>query len=550
MAHLYLTGISGSGKTSIGRIIADRFGLPFYDTDEEIAMMTGMPIHNYVAEYDWIAFRLREREALQNIINRPNGVVALGGGTLLNQKNLEFVKETGTTVFLNVSPEIIGTRVFQSEKLRYVHCTTLQDTIDAAKQLHEERDRTFLESNILIEVTDMNEIPQETAERVIEQTKEYLLEIGSKHLGSSLQNNQGFSITPVTYRTNYHFCNGNLMSKLHLWFQTHPFQNVFVITDTNVHSLYSTLLVQSIPHSINVKEFIVPAGEDSKSWTMLEKILQWSFEHQIERGDLLIGFGGGVVTDICGFVASIVLRGIQWIAIPTTIIGISDASLGGKTAINHPLGKNIIGAFYPPIDIFFEHPLTTTLPFQEIQSGWGEVVKYGLLVGGELWREITTSDFTVVPNDTILYACIQYKKRVTELDLLEKNERKLLNLGHTAGHALELATRYQKISHGEAVLWGLGVMLEISRQQRGLKNAEYERVKSVLSTFILQRINCSTDDILTSLKSDKKNKNKLQQWVLLEGIGNPILNQVVPEDRIHEVITRHLHYLEHGKVIQ
>ncbi|MCX7835912.1 MAG: bifunctional shikimate kinase/3-dehydroquinate synthase [bacterium] len=547
MGHLYLTGISGSGKTTIGRILAERWKVPFYDVDETIEQTYQSSIQKIVQNYGWIQFRLRERQVLLHLSRQLSGVVALGGSTILYPNNYALVRNSGKLLYLQVSPSVIAQRVFQSNKLRFLECDTFQETFHTAQMLHRERNALFSQSDFIITIQDEKESAEQTVQRILNLVGNELDGLFSSNFDLLKRTSSEHTLH---HHTEYYWCDGGLKDVVFQLLERLQPSTVFIITDETVDALYSSVLLQSIPKSVFSKKIVVPSGESSKSWEIVDRSITDILQRPMDRNSLFIGLGGGVVTDLCGFIASILLRGIPWVAIPTTIIGMVDAAIGGKTAINVPLGKNLVGTFHPPIAVVFDRSLATTLSLKEIQCGWGEVIKYGLLSGGSLWNSIKDSDFTTLPNAEILAQCFEYKRTIVELDLLEKGERKYLNLGHTSGHALESALGFQQLSHGEAVLWGLGVVAKLSKLLRSFPEHEYDEVRSILSKFALPAVDCEVEDLFKFLQYDKKNLGGVSRWILLDTIGKPIFDCPIPVETVTPILIEHSHFLRLGKVIQ
>ncbi len=230
--------------------------------------------------------------------------------------------------------------------------------------------------------------------------------------------------------------------------------NVVLVSDDTVFSLYGEQVKKSLEKSeFSVCEFVFPHGEDSKSMENFEKIQEFCAEQNITRADLFVALGGGVTGDLTGFVASAYLRGVDFVQIPTTVLSMVDSSVGGKTAINLKSGKNLCGAFYQPIAVFADCDTLKTLPQETFNEGCAEIIKYGMILDGELLAFLQDNDI----KDNIEYVikrCVEIKRDVVNRDEFENGERKLLNFGHTIGHAIEKCSNLT-ISHGNAVAIGM-----------------------------------------------------------------------------------------------
>jgi len=267
-----------------------------------------------------------------------------------------------------------------------------------------------------------------------------------------------------------------------------------VITDENLKEL--------APAGFQI---VVPPGESSKTREWKARIEDQMLEAGFGRDCQIIAFGGGVINDLAGFVAATYCRGVAWIAIPTTLLAMVDASIGGKVAVNAPLGKNMIGAFHPPEEVIVDFNLLKSLPEREWKNGVAEIIKYGLIKDPSLLEAPRSLK--------AIKRSIAIKKEIVAADPKEKGLRRILNFGHTVGHALEQLSDYQ-LSHGEAVAMGMRVATRMS----GLRKEEIARVEACLDREGFEEIPLS-EKILEVIKLDKKARNGLPRFVLLEEIG-------------------------------
>jgi shikimate kinase / 3-dehydroquinate synthase len=255
-------------------------------------------------------------------------------------------------------------------------------------------------------------------------------------------------------------------------------------------------------------------GEEAKSLGAVERL--WR-ELRLGRGGTIVAFGGGCTTDAAGFAAATYMRGIRWIAVPTTLVGQVDAAIGGKTAVNLPEGKNLVGAFHWPLRTVIDPALLETLPESEHRAGMAEVVKTGLLAGEPIWE---------LEAPELVRRCAAYKAAVCLSDPHEQGERAVLNLGHTFAHALEAAGDYRRLSHGEAVALGLLAALRLS----GLDTAAVEEVLQP------QKAQVDRDAAWAAMARDKKAVNGTPRLVLLEAPGKPVTGVELPEERVRAAL--------------
>lgn len=315
---------------------------------------------------------------------------------------------------------------------------------------------------------------------------------------------------------------------------------VFIVTDENValHHL-EYLKAALVAEGYDFDSFVLPPGEDQKNLSRVKSLLDILIQKNYARDDLILAFGGGVVTDVAGFVASIFKRGIEWFAVPTTVLAMVDAAIGGKTGINHELGKNLIGTFHQPRLVLAELSILRTLPARETRSGAAEIVKGALLCGGEFWREIESAGMDATcwqPRqlERLISRGAAAKIDIVSRDERESGERVLLNLGHTFGHALEQATGYGKLTHGEAVFYGLRASIFLSESCGMMTQPLARKLESQIGTLSLPGAKCSPQDLLSAMKSDKKTASGKLRWILLREPGKPVVSHDVPESVVQE----------------
>ncbi len=304
-------------------------------------------------------------------------------------------------------------------------------------------------------------------------------------------------------------------------------RQVVVITDSNVSKHHEEALSKSLNTSLKSFELItIPAGEKSKSLRTIGKIVTQMLKLGCDRQTAMLAFGGGVVGDITGFVASIYKRGVPYLQIPTTLLAQVDASVGGKTGVNHPLGKNMLGTFYQPKLVWTDLKLLRTLPKKEIVCGLGEIIKYGIIKDGELFELVAENLEKILALDLellqgIVMKCCRIKAEIVAEDEKENGLRMILNFGHTIGHALEAELGYKKISHGEAVLLGMLAESKIALSLKMLNKEEFLRIEGLIAKFNLsdKLKNIDLKRLLQFIGSDKKAASGRIRFVLPRKIG-------------------------------
>ncbi|MDZ7318494.1 MAG: 3-dehydroquinate synthase, partial [candidate division KSB1 bacterium] len=321
-----------------------------------------------------------------------------------------------------------------------------------------------------------------------------------------------------------------------------PAKKYIIISDSTVAALYAESVINSLKQiKAECHLYQIAPGETSKSMICAEQIYTWLLANRFHRDDVIVALGGGVVGDLAGFIAATFLRGVRWVQIPTTLMAQVDSSVGGKVGVNHPLAKNSIGAFYQPQLVWIDPLTLKTLPQREIYNGLAEVIKYGLILDAALfvYLEANLKALLALESETVIAhvieTCCRLKSRVVEQDEREGNFRRVLNFGHTVGHALEQITDYSYFRHGEAVAWGMLAAAAISEKKAGLPPEEHRRL--VLMIEQLQKpavpMGITAEQIMQAMQSDKKMTASGLQFVLLERIGKtriaPVELQLIEE---------------------
>ncbi|MCA1320745.1 3-dehydroquinate synthase [Bacillus tianshenii] len=314
-------------------------------------------------------------------------------------------------------------------------------------------------------------------------------------------------------------------------------KTILIITDDVVAKLYLDKIEAAIDQSCTVHHFILPNGEGSKSFQNYYEIQSFALEKGLDRNSVVIALGGGVVGDIAGFVASTFMRGIKFIQIPTTLLA-HDSAVGGKVAINHPLGKNMIGSFYQPEAVLYDTRFISTLPEGELRSGFAEVVKHALIwdKGFYEWIKENIPSLEALDEERLMYCIekgIQTKAEVVSSDETEQGLRAILNYGHTLGHALEAAYGYGEISHGDGVALGMLFATELSEELVPSLDLSQELRTLWKKCGFPSKIKpgIHPEDILNWMKKDKKSKSGHIHMVLMQEVGKVQLESV-PDDVI------------------
>jgi 3-dehydroquinate synthase len=311
---------------------------------------------------------------------------------------------------------------------------------------------------------------------------------------------------------------------------------IFLLTSPEIWSLWGERMQDSLPQEPVV--LFLPPGERHKRMAQVERLATEMAKAGADRSSLLIAFGGGVIGDVGGFLSAIYMRGIDYVQVPTTLLSQVDSSVGGKTGVNLQTGKNLVGCFYPPQEVVADIALLHTLPQRELRAGIYESIKAGLIRDAALFRFIESHREALDQGDPaslekMIAASIRMKAEVVNLDEREFGVRMILNFGHTIGHAIEAATGYRALLHGEAVAWGMIAALDISRQRNLLTAETVRRIEELIRHFEPPALpSVSGKRLLQAASGDKKNRAGVRRFVLLQGIGNAVVAEDVTDAEV------------------
>lgn len=323
-------------------------------------------------------------------------------------------------------------------------------------------------------------------------------------------------------------------------------KQVAIVSNTTVAPLYMHALAQPLRDAgVSVIEIILPDGEAYKNNDTLQIIYDHLLQNRCERNTTLIALGGGVIGDLTGYAAATYLRGVPFIQVPTTLLSQVDSSVGGKTGINHPLGKNMIGAFYQPKLVLADIDTLKTLPQRELSAGVAEVIKYGLIRDADFFDWLETNMSALMALDPAvasyaIYRSCQNKAEVVAADEHEQGERALLNLGHTFGHAIENAMGYGVWLHGEAVATGTVMAADLSQRMGWLNATEVQRIKAILQAakLPLDAPDFGAEEYLRLMQLDKKVSDGRIRLILQQGIGKAVITADYDADKLKQTLSQ------------
>ncbi|NKC31848.1 3-dehydroquinate synthase [Roseomonas sp. BU-1] len=525
----------GCGKSSIGRRLAARLGLPFVDADTEIEAAAGLPITEIFTRYGEPHFRDGERRVIARLLAGPPLVLATGGGAFTDARTRAAVARSGAVaVWLRCTLPVLLRRVAGRE---HRPLFLNRDPREVLERLMTARHPTFAEANVTVDCTD--EPPETTTRKVMEALAAHReparlpVRLGARSydvlVGQGLLARAGALLAPVL-----------------------PARRLVVVTDAAVAPLHLPRLLAGLAEAgIAVAATItVPPGEASKCFAELERVVTEALAAGADRRTAVLALGGGVVGDLAGFAAAVALRGLPFIQVPTTLLAQVDSSVGGKTGINLALGKNLVGAFHQPQIVLADTDVLATLPPRELRAGYAEVAKHGLLQGA-LWSWCEAEGARAVAGDpaalahAVLESC-RLKAGVVAADEREESAeggRALLNLGHTFGHALEAERGFDgTLLHGEAVAVGLGLAAALSAR---LGHSSQELPGRVISHLQECGLPARIGDIpggfsaarlLARMRKDKKVRDGAMRFVLLRGPGDAFTTAEVPAAAVESLL--------------
>ena len=424
-SFIFLYGPPGSGKSTITSRLARALGMPCLDLDSEIERISGSPIPKIFAQSGEASFRRIESETLGNVLSGPPSVIALGGGALLNPHSRRLAETSGTVVCLTAPLDVLVNRIQQVHKPRPL--------LDFAQNSPEDL-RLQLNQLLVHRAEHYHSFPLQVDTTL--GSPAYLSRQIQRHIGrfylhsTGAQNRRG---CPVFVQ------HGGLASLGTILKQANLSGPMAVVADTNVSALYGDA-VMDVLHKSGYQASLIKfsAGEDNKTLDSVAGLYQGFSTLKLDRKSTVIALGGGITSDLAGFAASTYLRGINWVAVPTTLLAMADASIGGKTGYDLPQGKNLVGTFYLPRLVLADHETLASLPRRELVAGMAEVVKAGLIADPGLF-DLCAQGWQAVSNnlEEVLCRSVAVKVRLVQSDPFERGRRAALNLGHTIGHAVD-----------------------------------------------------------------------------------------------------------------
>ncbi len=513
MRVVFLTGMMGSGKTQVGRALATRLGWTFVDTDAEIVAREGRSISEMFAASGEPYFRKVEQAVVREAARGTSTVVATGGGVVLSAAIRRLMQRAGPVVYLQATPGALLERLGDDPSRPLLGA----DPRAALARLYDQRRALYEEASLTINADrPIDEVVQDTVARVAGASRATI----RVHLGARSYNvHIGAGILPFVGHDVHALGAG---------------RRVLIVSHRALMRRFGTGVTRSLEGlGFTVQSVIVPVGERVKNLRQAAILFDACAAAGMDRTDTIMALGGGVIGDLAGFVAGTYMRGLRLVQVPTTLLAQVDSSIGGKTAVNHPRAKNLIGVVWQPALVIADVDTLRSLPPRERRAGLAEAVKCGMVLDGGLLDLVERGDELV----NIVARCVTLKARVVEQDEPERGPRQVLNYGHTVGHAVEAALPGRFV-HGEAIAIGMRAEAEVAVRLGLLTVADAGRQNALLGRLGLP-VDVPAgpvDLVLDAMRLDKKIRGGRIRCSLPEGIGHARLGVDVPEGLMREVL--------------
>jgi shikimate kinase/3-dehydroquinate synthase len=521
----------GTGKSTVGGKLAKRLSYSCVDTDSIIVEQSGLSIADIFQKYGEEYFRNLEKGVIRQVISERGIVISVGGGAIVDPENLSLLKKCGVVICLKASPEQIASRLKETNTRPLL---SEDDRVESIKRILKERERYYDQADESIDTS------HKKLDEVVEEIMTLLEKIGI-HTDSTLSSGKHFKeITVGLGERAYpiYFTQGGLENIGEILSVHQLYKKTTLITNPHIMNLYGYKVIESLKNA-GFEPFLIkiPDGERYKTLNQVNKIYDKLLSYKMDRYSSIVALGGGVIGDVAGFAAATYMRGVPYVQVPTTLLAQVDSSVGGKTGVNHPAGKNLIGAFYQPKLVFIDVDVLKTLKERDLKAGLAEVVKYGILSDEKLFSYLEKNTAKILNLDNhslmrIIKRSCEIKAKIVEEDEREKGVRTLLNLGHTFGHAIELLTNFKKYRHGEAVALGIVLAADFSFRLGLCAKEVPGRIRKLISgiglSVDLPKI--PAGDFMKAMELDKKIKGGKVRLILIEMIGKVVIKDIEWKD--------------------
>ena len=539
--NIILIGMMGAGKTTVGRALANSLGKEFIDSDHEIQERTGVKIPVIFEIEGESGFRKRESEVLIDLVKKDNIILATGGGAILNPENRQLLKRSGIVIYLRASVNDLYRRTRHDKNRPLLQTQNLYARIN---ELYIQRDAHYCETAHII-IDSGKQGVRHVVQKLINKLVSINPDLFQSHDSPNIMQTISVDFTPSSEKRRYpiHIGHG-ILERIDLILSCLPQKRVAIVSNTTVAPLYLEKLRTALEkQGVISVPIILPDGEAHKNWETLNLIFDALLQNHCERNTTILALGGGVIGDLTGFAAATYLRGVPFIQIPTTLLAQVDSSVGGKTGINHQLGKNMIGAFYQPRMVLADSATLNTLPDRELRAGLAEIIKYGLIrdppffdwLEQNMHRLLARDPVTL--NEAIQRSC-ENKAEIVAADEKEKGIRALLNLGHTFGHAIENGMGYGVWLHGEAVAAGTVLAAELSRRMKLISEGDVNRIRKIFiqAGLPVAAPKMPPEKYLQLMTLDKKVDAGKTRFILLNRIGEAMMRADIPPALLIETL--------------
>ncbi len=515
----FIYGPPGSGKSTIGRIIAKNLALPFFDLDDEIELTAHQPVAEIFAAQGEAGFRQMEGSSLAGLLSGPPAVIALGGGALLNDSSRVLVENAGRVVCLTATIQSLLARLQAQAGVRPL-LSPAGELQGRLSSLLAQRSRHYASFSLQL---DTSHLPARQAAFHAQ------VQLGA------------FRVTGMGPAYDVRVYPGGLASLGGFLRQAGLKGPLLLASDSHTGPLFAAAAAASLEAAgYPVAQACLPAGEDYKTIASVQSLWHSFLAAGLERSSTVVALGGGVLGDLAGFAAATYLRGLHWANVPTSLLAMVDAGLGGKTGADLPQGKNLVGAFHPPSLVLVDPSLLGTLPAVELCNGLAEVVKHGIIGDAGLFERCAAGwEASCVDWDSLVRQALAVKIQVIQADPYEKGPRQALNLGHTFGHALEKASGY-RLRHGEAVAIGLVSEARLAERLGLAERGLADRIASVVAGLGLPvHIPPEIDQarLLEAMQYDKKRAGGSLRFSLPQRIGKVKTGIAVSREELDYLFT-------------
>ena len=523
--NLVISGFMGTGKTSVARLVARLLGRECVDMDEVISAREGRPVAQVFREQGEAYFRAREAELCRELGARDELAIATGGGTLLSDDNRAVLARRARLFCLDASAKEIARRVGADSLRPLLGATESSGSlVERITSLLKQREAAY--ALIPHHVGTDGLTPEQVAQQVVACAQQQ----PSVDLQRSVR--AGSETYDVILGAGVWQRLGALLRE-----RLPQSPSAAIVSDERVGPLYAPAIAASLRAAGFATSLVtMPAVESAKTLQTVGALYDQFIDAQLERSSVVLALGGGLVGDVAGFAAATFLRGVHFVQLPTTVLSVVDASLGGKTAVNHARGKNLIGAFKQPVLVCADREALAALPVADFRSGLAEVVKHGIIASPSLFMHLENCGLQDLPR--ILADAIAVKLQVIEADPHERAERAVLNLGHTFAHAFETLSDY-RLRHGEAVAMGLVASARLSAQLGLCEPILPLRVENLLRNLALPTVfhQFDAEQVLRVMTTDKKKEQGKIRFVLPLALGQVVVRADISPEDVKTVLT-------------